>query len=122
MQLFAKDIAHSDPAGQNRFGYKAKPYRGYYFTVLSGAQTRGVNQEYKRRSKKTTFTWEKGRVTTTALSRHPDLVALPADTSQPTFFLQWGQVFIKPLKGETLKYLPENYYENGWVEAKFIEE
>jgi predicted Zn finger-like uncharacterized protein len=121
MRLFAKDIAHSDPAGQKRFGYKAKPYKGYYFTVLLGAQTRGVNQEYKRRSKKTKFTWKKGHVTTMALTRHPDLVAIPADTSQPTFFLQWGQVFIKPLNGETLKYLPENHYENGWVEAKFIE-
>lgn len=70
---------------------------------------------------KTKFTWENGRVTTTALTRHPDLVAIPADESQPTFFLQWGQVFIKPLKGETLEYLPENYYEDGWVEAKFID-
>jgi predicted Zn finger-like uncharacterized protein len=121
LRLFAEDIAHSDPAGQKRFGYRAKPYKGYYFTVLFGAQAKGVNQEYKRRSKKTKFTWEKGRVTTTALARHPDLVAIPADASQPTFFLQWGQVFKKPLGGETLKYLPENYYEDGWVEAKFIE-
>ena len=90
-------------------------------SVLSGAQTKGVNQGYKRRSKKNTFTWEKGRVTTTALTRHPDLVAIPADAAQPTFFLQWGQVYTKPLNGETLKYLPENYYEDGWVEAKFID-
>jgi hypothetical protein len=121
LRLFAEDIAHSDPAGQKRFGYRAKPYMGYYFTVLSGAQAKGVNQKYKRRSQKTKFTWEKGRFTTTPLTRHPDLAAIPADDSQPTFFLQWGQVFIKPLKGETLKYLPENYYEDGWVEAKFIE-
>jgi hypothetical protein len=40
---------------------------------------------------------------------------------KPTFFLQWGQVFMKPLNGETLKYLPEYYYKKGWVEAKFIE-
>lgn len=55
------------------------------------------------------------------MTRHPDLVAIPTDKSQPTFFLQWGQVFMKPLNGETLKYLPENYYKKGWVEAKFIE-
>jgi hypothetical protein len=29
---------------------------------------------------------------------------------------------MKPLNGETLKYLPENYYKKGWLEAKFIEE
>jgi len=121
MELFDRDIAHSDPAGQKRFGYKAKPYKGYFFTVLSGAQARGVNQEYTRRSQKTKFTWKKGGITTTALTRHPDLVAIPADKSQPTFFLQWGQVFMKPLNGSTLKYLPENYRTKGWVEAKFIE-
>jgi hypothetical protein len=121
MRLFAKEIAHSDPTGQKRFSYKAKPYKGYYFTVLSGTEAKGVNQEYKRRSKKTKFVWKKGRVTTAALTRHPDLVAIPADKSQPTFFLQWGQVFMKPLKGMTLKYLPENYHRKGWVEAKFIE-
>ncbi len=121
MGLFDKDIAHSDPAGQKRFGYKAKPHKGYYFTVLSGAEANGVNKEYKRRSEKADFVWKKGRIRTAALTRHPDLVAIPADKSQPTFFLQWGQVFMKPLNGETLKYLPENYYKKGWVEANFIE-
>ncbi|MBW2443343.1 MAG: zinc-ribbon domain-containing protein [Deltaproteobacteria bacterium] len=121
MQLLSKEIAHSDPAGQNRFDYKAQPFNGYYFTILSGVEVNGVNKEYKRRSKKTQFVWKKGRITTAALTRHPDLVAIPADTSQPTFFLQWGQVFMKPLKGESLEYLPGNFYENGWVEAQFIE-
>ena len=120
MRLFAKVIAHSDPAGQKRFGYKAKPYNGYYFTVLSGTEAKGLKKGYKRRSKKTKFVWKKGRVSTSALTRHPDLVAIPEDQSQPTFFLQWGQVFMKPLKGETLKYLPENHYKEGWAEAKFI--
>ena len=121
MKLFGKDIAHSDPAGQKRFGYDAKPFKGYYFTVLSGAEANGVNKEYRRRSKKAKFVWEKGSVNTAALTRHPDLVAIPQDKSQPTFFLQWGQVFMKPLNGETLKYLPENYDKKGWMEAKFIE-
>jgi hypothetical protein len=35
--------------------------------------------------------------------------------------LNGGQVFTKPLNGETLKYLPENYSADGWVEAKFID-
>jgi predicted Zn finger-like uncharacterized protein len=121
MRLLDKDIAHSDPAGQKRFGYKVKPYKGYYFSVLSGAEANGVNKNYKRRSKKTKFVWKKGRITTSALTRHPDLVAIPQDKSQPTFFLQWGQVFMKSLNGETLEYLPENYYKKGWVEVKFID-
>ncbi len=121
MHLLDKNIAHSDPAGQKRFGYKAKPYKGYYFTVLWGAEANGIPKKYKRRSKKTKFFWKKGQITTSALTRHPDLVAIPADDSQPTFFLQWGHVYMKPLDGDSLEYLPENYYKTGWLEASFIE-
>jgi len=120
MELIDKTIAHSDPAGQKRFRYRVKPYKGYYFTVLSGAQVNGVNQHYKHRSKKTNFIWQKGTVTTSALSRHPDLVAIPQEKSQPTFFLQWGQVYMKSLYGVKLDFLPENYSNKGWVEAKFL--
>jgi len=28
---------------------------------------------------------------------------------------------MKPLKGETLEYVPGNFYEKGWVEAHFID-
>lgn len=121
MRLISQDVAHSDPAGQQRFGYQVKPYKGYFFTVLSGIETNGTNKGYNRRLKKSSFIWQNGTIVTTALTRHPDLAAIPEDGSQPTFFLQWGQVFMKPLNGEKLEYLPDGYYNNGWVEAKFIE-
>jgi predicted Zn finger-like uncharacterized protein len=120
MQLIDKSIAHSDPIGQKRFNYQATPYKGYYFSVLSGTQTNGVNQDYKHQSKKTEFTWEKGSIKTFALTRHPDLVAVPKDKSQPTFFLQWGQVYMKQLYGVELNYLPENHADKGWQEVRFI--
>jgi predicted Zn finger-like uncharacterized protein len=121
LKLIGQEIAHSDPAGQKRFGYKVKPYKGYYFTVLSGVETNEVKNDYKRRSKDSNFSWQNGTITTTSLTRHPDLVAIPEDKTQPTFFLQWGQVFMKPLDGERLEYLPDGYYNKGWVEAKFID-
>jgi len=121
LELISQEIAHSDPAGQQRFGYTVRPYKGYYFTVLSGVETNGVNKDYNRRSKKSSFSWQNGTITTTSLTRHPDLVAIPQDNSQPTFFLQWGQVFMKSLNGERIKYLPDGYYNKGWVEAKFID-
>jgi predicted Zn finger-like uncharacterized protein len=121
LNLISPEIAHSDPAGQERFGYKVRPYRGYYFTVLSGVETNGVKKDYTRRSKKSRFSWQKGTITTTSLTRHPALVAIPADQSQPTFFLQWGQVFMKSLNGEKLQYLPDGYYNKGWVEARYID-
>jgi predicted Zn finger-like uncharacterized protein len=120
LMLVSQAIAHSDPAGQERFGYQAAPYKGYYFTVLSGVESNGVNKDYNRRSKKSSFTWQKGTIATRSLIRHPDLAAIPADQSKPTFFLQWGQVFMKTLNDETLTYLPDGYYNKGWVEAPFI--
>jgi hypothetical protein len=121
LKLISREIAHSDPAGQDRFGYRAQSYRGYYFTVLAGVESSSVKKNYNRRSKKSRFTWQKGSISTTPLTRHPDLVAIPEDKSQPTFFLQWGQVFMKPLDGERLEYLPNGYYNKGWVEAKYID-
>jgi hypothetical protein len=120
MQLIDKTIAHSDPVGQKRFHYMVKPYKGYFFTVLSGVQANGVNQEYQRRPAKSEFMWQGGTIKTNALTRHPDLVAIPEDKSQPTFFLQWGQVYMKPLYGLDLNYLPENFNAKGWSEARFI--
>ena len=121
MRLISQEVAHSDPAGQKRFGYQVKAYKGYFFTVLSGIETNGADKPYNHRLKKSSFTWQNGTITTTALTRHPDLAAIPEDDTQPTFFLQWGQVFMKPLNGEKLEYLPDGYYNKGWVEAKFIE-
>jgi hypothetical protein len=119
--LISQEIAHSDPAGQERFSYQVRPYKGYYFTVLAGVETNGVKKDYNRRSKPSPFAWQKGTISTTSLTRHPDLVAIPEDNSQPTFFLQWGQVYMKSLSGEKLKYLPDGYYNKGWVEAKYID-
>ena len=89
--------------------------------MLSGVESNGVKKDYNRRSKESRFSWQKGTITTTSLTRHPDLAAIPADPSQPTFFLQWGQVFMKSLNGEKLEYLPDGYYNKGWVEARYIE-
>lgn len=122
MHLISQEIAHSDPAGQERFGYQVKPHKGYYFTVLSGVESNGVKKNYNRRSKESRFSWQKGTIATTSLTRHPDLVAIPEDKTQPTFFLQWGQVFMKSIGGERLEYLPDGYYNKGWVEAKFIDD
>jgi hypothetical protein len=120
MRLIDKQVAHSDPAGVERFGYKLKPYKGYYFTVLAGTVSNGAEESYKRRTKKQTYTWQRGTFTTLPLVRTPDIVAIPEDKEQPTFFLQWNQVYMKQLNGKKLKYLPQDYYSTGWVEAQFM--
>ncbi|MGD2036988.1 MAG: zinc-ribbon domain-containing protein [Desulfobacterales bacterium] len=119
MKLIDQKIAHSDPAGQERFGYDLKPYRGYYFTVLSGVESAGGKNDYMRMPKKQLFTWKNGSIKTAPFLQPPDLVAIPKDENQPTFFIQFDQVYMKQLNGAKLTYLPEDYYGNGWVEAKF---
>jgi hypothetical protein len=121
MALLGQKVAHSDPAGQERFGYTLRPYKGYYFSVLSGIESGGTKNDYMRMAKQRTYRWEKGSIKTAPFLQKPDLVAIPADKSQPTFFMQFDQVFMKQLNGDKLAYLPEDYYSTGWVEAKFVE-
>jgi predicted Zn finger-like uncharacterized protein len=119
--LIDKKVAHSDPAGQKRFGYTLKPYKGYYFSVLSGVESGGKQNNYMRLPKQQTYAWKKGSFKSAPFLQPPDLVAIPKDPTQPTFFMQFNQVFMKQLNGDKLTYLPENYYSTGWVEAKFVE-
>jgi hypothetical protein len=121
LKLIGQMVAHSDPAGRERFGYKLKPYKGYYFSVLSGVESGGATHNYQRMPKQQTFRWKKGSFKSSAFLQPPDLVAIPKDETQPTFFIQFNQVFMKQLNGNTLSYLPEDYYNQGWVEAKFLE-
>jgi len=120
MKLIDQKIAHSDPAGQERFGYDLEPYKGYYFTVLSGVESAGAKNDYARIPKKQAFIWKNGSIKTAPFLQPPDLVAIPRDEAQPTFFIQFDQVYMKQLNGTKLTYLPEDYYGKGWVEAKFV--
>ncbi len=120
MKLIDQKIAHSDPAGQERFGYDLKPYKGYYFTVLSGVESAGGKNDYMRIPKQQAFSWKNGSFKTAPFLQPPDLAAIPGDETQPTFFIQFDQVYMKQLNGTKLTYLPEDYYGKGWVEAKFV--
>ena len=120
MMLIDQKIANSDPAGQERFGYVLEPYKGYYFTVLSGVESAGAKNDYARIPKKQAFSWKNGSIQTAPFLQPPDLVAIPRDEAQPTFFIQFDQVYMKQLNGTRLTYLPEDYYAKGWVEAKFV--
>jgi hypothetical protein len=121
MALIDQKVAHSDPAGQKRFGYTVKPYKGYYFTLLSGIESGGAKNDYVRMPKQRSYVWKKGSFKASPFMQPPDLVAIPTDKSQPTFFMQFDQVFMKQLNGDKLTYLPEDYYSSGWVEARFVE-
>jgi hypothetical protein len=121
MGLIGQQVAHSDPAGCERFGYALKSYKGYYFTVLSGVESGNAKHDYLRMAKQQIFSWKNGSIKATPFMQPPDLAAIPEDKSQPTFFIQFNQVYMKQLNGIRLTYLPEDYFNKGWVEVKFVE-
>jgi hypothetical protein len=120
MKLIDRDIAHSDPSGKSRFGYKLKPYKGYYFSYLAGIEERGIKTDYQRQSKSKTLNWQKGSFKIRSFYQRPDVVANPADKSQPTFILVWDDVYMKYLNGQKLEYMPKNIYNSEWVKATFV--
>lgn len=112
--------ALSDPKGQARFNYKAKAHNGYYFTVLPKSQTALSRLDQTRLKKGLSYTF-KGKTIKALPNRHlSDLAAIPADQTQPTFFINWDRVYMKHLNGHPLPHVPNNYYGNDWKEVNFI--
>jgi hypothetical protein len=120
MKLIARAIAHSDPAGKSRYGYRLKPYKGYHFTYLAGTMENGVNREFKRKSKVKKYTWKKGSFKTKPYRSQPDIIAYPTDKTKPTFILVWDGVYMKYLKGDPIKYIPAKLGSSDWLKSNFV--
>ncbi|MGD9188795.1 MAG: zinc-ribbon domain-containing protein [Desulfobacteraceae bacterium] len=117
-----KAAALSDPKGQARFGYKAKAHNGYHFTVLPKSKAALTRLDQTRQKKGLPYT-HKGRTIKALPNRNlSDLAAIPADKSQPTFFINWGRVYMKHLNGQPLSHVPDNYYGKNWKEVNLIEQ
>lgn len=120
LMLIDQAIAHSDPAGKSRYGYKLKPYKGYHFSYLAGTEQNGIKSDYLRKSQEKIFSWQKGSFKAMPYYQRPDIVARPVDNSQPTFVLLWDEVYLKYLKDPQLKYIPQNIHTSDWVKIRFI--
>jgi predicted Zn finger-like uncharacterized protein len=120
LMLIDQAIAHSDPAGKSRYGYKLKPYKGYHFSYLAGTEQNGIKSDYQRNSQEKIFSWQKGSFKAMPYHQSPDIVARPVDNSQPTFVLLWDEVYLKYLKDPQLKYIPQNIHTSEWVKIRFI--
>jgi hypothetical protein len=120
LMLIDKSVAHSDPAGQSRYGYKLKPYRGYYFTYLAGTEENGIKTDYQRQPQEKTFTWQKGSFKAKPYYQLPDVAALPVDNLLPTFILRWDEVYVKYLQDQKLKYGPQHIYNSDWTKVYFL--
>ena len=120
MKLIERAIAHSDPAGKSRYGYRLKPHKGYHFTYLAGTMENGVKKQYSRKPRVKKFTWKKGSFKTKPYRSLPDIIAYPIDRTKPTFILVWDCIYMKYLSGDTIKYTPANLYSSDWLKTNFI--
>ena len=120
LKLIDPAIAHSDPTGKSRFGYRLTPYNGYHFSYLAGTERNGIPSDYHRHPKEKTYSWQKGSFKATPFYQRPDIVARPVDTTQPTFILLWDEVYLKYMKDPQLKYIPQNIHTSDWVKIRFI--
>jgi len=120
LMLINQAIAHSDPTGKPRYGYKLKPYKGYHFSYLAGTEQNGIKSDYQRRAQEKIFSWQKGSFKAMPYHQRPDIIARPVDRSQPTFVLLWDEVYLKYLKDPQLKYIPQNIHTSDWVKIRFI--
>jgi hypothetical protein len=120
MQLIKRAIAHSDPAGKSRYGYRLKPYKGYHFSYLAGTMENGIKKEYRRRPRVKKFTWKKGSFKAKPYRSLPDIIAYPTDKTKPTFILVWDGIYMKYLNGDTIKYIPARLYSSDWLKSNFV--
>jgi hypothetical protein len=120
LKLIDKAIAHSDPAGKSRFGYRLTPYNGYHFSYLAGTEQNGINSDYQRGPKEKIFSWQKGSFKAMPYYQRPDIVARPVDSTHPTFILLRDEVYLKYLKDPPLKYIPQNIHTSDWVKIRFV--
>ncbi len=116
-----KAVALSDPKGEARFGYRAQPFNGYYFTVLPKSQKMLDTLEKTRQKKGRPYTFKGKTITALPVRSFPDLAAIPKDKAKPAFFLRWGRVYMNHLNGQALAHVPDNHYNSDWKEVKFVE-
>lgn len=117
-KLIPEEWAHACPEGAERFRYKAVPFRGYFFSFASGGMQGGVLKPYARGEQERDFVWDGGKLSVKPLQDRPGLVAWPEGAGQPTLILYWGNVYMKDLAGKRLEALPENIWNEGWIQVE----
>ncbi len=114
LTLISKEIAHSDPAGADVFGYAPTPHLGYFFTVAEGTASGGENAPYPQ-SDPVSVTWKNGVVSVTEYRNDPALMALPQKDGMPAFCLVWGQMYTKAWHKDDKPFVPADFFDSDWA-------
>jgi len=122
LKLILIEVAHACPEGAERFGYEAKPYAGYLFSVVQHKIQQGEKKPYRRAPKEVEFQWENGKFKALPFWEPVGIVAYPQDPSSPTFILSWGIVYMKEIGGKKPEAFPENVWKEKWAQVNFLKE
>lgn len=113
MALISKEVANSDPLGASTYGYTAKPFLGYTFTLAKGWKKKGSTSPYKTTKEGSAkLKWEGGTASTSRYMVDPAVVAIPQDSKQPTLYLIKGQVY--RVEGGEPDFIPVENERSGW--------
>ena len=115
-------LAHSDPAGADRYGYEVKPLRGYHFMRLKGTITRdGKKQENRFSSRERTYKWSGGEFQFKPFSNAAGFVAVPANAAMPTICTSWNDVYIRYCNGVKVEYLEQSLHDTEWRQFHVVD-
>jgi hypothetical protein len=106
------EVAHSDPAGAELFGYEVKPYKGYHITR--------VPQATKNDKVKTDRTWSGGTFSAGAYGSG-FLLAIPVSSKDPAILSLWSAVYINYndcSRLEEVEYDTRKLQEAGWIQIR----
>jgi len=120
LQLIPLELALADSTAESQrfFGYAVEPYRGYTFQPLSTQPFTPQTLIQWRRTEGQRFPWTGTRLKHLTVKSVPNLVAIPAEDTDPIFVYcyETDKIYLKHHQESTLTCLPADLsLENGWV-------
>lgn len=109
-QLISKEIADACASDAERYGFEAKPYRGYHFDLLRKKYEGEKLVDVKRRDQTKKRKWAKGEIEFKPFSGSLGIVARPVDPKLPTLIFNYN-TFMKTTGDEAPQAIPSDIYQ-----------
>jgi hypothetical protein len=114
-KLIDEAIAHADPAGAERYGYKLTPYQGYYFSLAKGKIENKATTDYGRSKEPKALKWSGGEFQVNTPTERMALVAYPATGKGARLFWRWNEAKLSFAGEGPLVYVPADAWPTGWA-------
>jgi hypothetical protein len=115
MANISQEIARSDPAGAEVFGYDLTPYKGYIFQRIPTED--GLKKERELKEHK----WIGGSFESTGSSGTGALLATPVDPEDPAILIRWSSAYVNYNDCSEFKVVPSfsrGMEKAGWIQLR----